>query len=147
MFLHACTLVIRSPHVAPRVRGAVSRRRRLRGIPRQEARAFKGVNVRVLAALAGHKRIATTQRYIELNENVLRAAVEMVWHLRYSRGEVTGDVAVVAPCPHRKRPQLYLQIRHLKLLHSPLFLDAISQVEGVIHGMLLEDIEPQGNRA
>ena len=40
--------------------------------------AHKGVNVRVLAALAGHKRIATTQRYIELNENVLRAAVEMV---------------------------------------------------------------------
>jgi integrase/recombinase XerD len=34
--------------------------------------------VRVLAALAGHKSIATTQRYIELNENVLRAAVEMV---------------------------------------------------------------------
>ena len=40
--------------------------------------AHKGVNVRVLAALAGHKSIATTQRYIELNENVLRAAVEMV---------------------------------------------------------------------
>ena len=40
--------------------------------------AHKGVNVRVLAALAGHKSIATTQRYIELNEIVLRAAVEMV---------------------------------------------------------------------
>jgi len=40
--------------------------------------AHKGVNVRVLAALAGHKSIATTQRYIELNDNVLRAAVEMV---------------------------------------------------------------------
>ena len=40
--------------------------------------AHKGVNVRVLAALVGHKSIATTQRYIELNENVLRAAVEMV---------------------------------------------------------------------
>ena len=40
--------------------------------------AHKGVNVRVLAELAGHKSIATTQRYIELNENVLRAAVEMV---------------------------------------------------------------------
>lgn len=39
--------------------------------------AHKGVNVRVLAALAGHKSIATTQRYIELNENVLRAAVEL----------------------------------------------------------------------
>ena len=40
--------------------------------------AHKGVNVRVLAALAGHKSIANTQRYIELNSNVLRAAVEMV---------------------------------------------------------------------
>lgn len=40
--------------------------------------AHKGVNVRVLAALSGHKSIATTQRYIELNDNVLRAAVEMI---------------------------------------------------------------------
>jgi integrase/recombinase XerD len=38
----------------------------------------KGVNVRVLAALAGHNSIATTQRYIDLNQNVLREAVEMV---------------------------------------------------------------------
>lgn len=40
--------------------------------------AHKGVNVRVLAELAGHRSIATTQRYIELNENVLRAAVELL---------------------------------------------------------------------
>lgn len=40
--------------------------------------AHKGVNVRVLAALAGHRHIGTTQRYIDLNENVLRAAVEML---------------------------------------------------------------------
>ena len=40
--------------------------------------AHKGVNVRVLAALAGHRSIATTQRYIELNDNVLRAAVELI---------------------------------------------------------------------
>ena len=39
--------------------------------------AHKGVNVRVLAALAGHASISTTQRYIDLNENVLRAAVEL----------------------------------------------------------------------
>ena len=37
--------------------------------------AQKGVNVRVLAALAGHKNIATTQRYIELNDHVLREVV------------------------------------------------------------------------
>ena len=40
--------------------------------------AHKGVNVRVLAELAGHKSIATTQRYIDLNENILQAAVEMI---------------------------------------------------------------------
>lgn len=40
--------------------------------------AHKGVSVRVLAELAGHRSIATTQRYIELNENVLRAAIELV---------------------------------------------------------------------
>jgi integrase/recombinase XerD len=39
--------------------------------------AHKGVNVRVLAALAGHKNISTTQRYIEVGEHQLRAAVEM----------------------------------------------------------------------
>ena len=39
--------------------------------------ANKGVNVRVLAALAGHKHISTTQRYIDLNEEVLKAAIEL----------------------------------------------------------------------
>jgi integrase/recombinase XerD len=37
----------------------------------------KGVSVRVLAALAGHKNISTTQRYIEVGDHQLRAAVEM----------------------------------------------------------------------
>ena len=40
--------------------------------------AHKGVNVRVLAALSGHASISTTQRYIELNDAVLKAAVELV---------------------------------------------------------------------
>ena len=40
--------------------------------------AHKGVNVRVLAFLSGHKNLATTQRYIELNDHVLREAVELV---------------------------------------------------------------------
>ena len=38
----------------------------------------KGVSVRVLAVLAGHKSISTTQRYIEVGEHQLRAAVELV---------------------------------------------------------------------
>jgi integrase/recombinase XerD len=40
--------------------------------------AHKGVNVRVLAELAGHRSIAVTQRYIDLNDKVLRAAVELL---------------------------------------------------------------------
>ena len=38
----------------------------------------KGVGVRVLMALAGHKSIATTQRYIELNPTIMKAAVELI---------------------------------------------------------------------
>ena len=40
--------------------------------------AAKGVSVRVLAALAGHLNISTTQRYIDINDRQLRAAVELV---------------------------------------------------------------------
>jgi site-specific recombinase XerD len=32
----------------------------------------------VLAELAGHRSITVTQRYIDLNEKVLRAAVELL---------------------------------------------------------------------
>jgi integrase/recombinase XerD len=40
--------------------------------------ANKGVSVRVLSVLSGHRHLATTQRYIEVGEHQLRAAVEMV---------------------------------------------------------------------
>ena len=40
--------------------------------------AERGVGVRVLMALAGHKSIATTQRYIELNPTIMRNAVELI---------------------------------------------------------------------
>ena len=40
--------------------------------------ADKGVGVRVLMVLAGHKSIATTQRYIELNPTIMKAAVELI---------------------------------------------------------------------
>ena len=39
--------------------------------------AGKGVGVRVLAELAGHSSIAVTQRYIDVNEQQMRAAVEL----------------------------------------------------------------------
>jgi integrase/recombinase XerD len=39
--------------------------------------AAKGVSVRVLAELAAHSSISTTQRYIDINDQQLRAAVEL----------------------------------------------------------------------
>ena len=39
--------------------------------------ADKGVNVRVIQALARHKDISTTQRYIDFNESKLRNAIEL----------------------------------------------------------------------
>jgi integrase/recombinase XerD len=42
------------------------------------ALAAKGVGVRVLAALAGHSSISTTQAYIDVNDEMKRAAVELV---------------------------------------------------------------------
>ena len=38
----------------------------------------KGVSVRVMMALAGHKNMSTTQRYIDLRPGVLRNAVELL---------------------------------------------------------------------
>ena len=40
--------------------------------------ANKGVGVRVLMALAGHRNISTTQAYIDVNDVMQRAAVELV---------------------------------------------------------------------
>lgn len=40
--------------------------------------ADKGVNVRVIQALARHKTISTTQRYIDFNECKLRNAIDLV---------------------------------------------------------------------
>lgn len=40
--------------------------------------ANKGVAIHVLAALAGHRNVATTMVYLSANENVMRAAVELI---------------------------------------------------------------------
>ena len=40
--------------------------------------ASKGVGVRVLMSLAGHKNIGTTQHYIDVNDEQKRAAVELI---------------------------------------------------------------------
>ena len=39
--------------------------------------ASKGVGVRVLMSLSGHKNISTTQAYIDVNDNMKRQAVEL----------------------------------------------------------------------
>ena len=40
--------------------------------------ANKGVGVRVLMALAGHRNISTTQRYIDLNDEMMKIAVGLI---------------------------------------------------------------------
>lgn len=40
--------------------------------------ANKGIGVRILASLAGHRSIAVTQRYIEVNDEQKRQAVELI---------------------------------------------------------------------
>ena len=40
--------------------------------------ANKGVGVRVLMALAGHRNISTTQAYIDVNDSMQRAAVDLL---------------------------------------------------------------------
>jgi len=40
--------------------------------------ASQGISVFVLASLAGHKSIATTQRYITVHDDMKRKAVELV---------------------------------------------------------------------
>jgi integrase/recombinase XerD len=42
------------------------------------ALASKGVGVRVLMALAGHRNISTTQAYIDVNDEMQRRAVELI---------------------------------------------------------------------
>lgn len=40
--------------------------------------ASKGISVRVLASLAGHRSISTTQAYIDVNDDMKRKAVELI---------------------------------------------------------------------
>ena len=40
--------------------------------------AQRGVSVRVLATLAGHRHIGTTQAYIDVNDDMMRQAIELI---------------------------------------------------------------------
>ena len=41
--------------------------------------ADKGINARVIQALARHKHLNTTMRYIDINENKMRSAIELIY--------------------------------------------------------------------
>jgi integrase/recombinase XerD len=40
--------------------------------------SIKGVSARVLQELAGHRNLATTQRYIDVNDEMKRNAIELI---------------------------------------------------------------------
>ena len=40
--------------------------------------ADKGINARVIQALARHKHLNTTMRYIDINENKMRSAIDSI---------------------------------------------------------------------
>ena len=40
--------------------------------------ADRGINARLVQVLARHKHLSTTQRYIDMNENKLRGAIELI---------------------------------------------------------------------
>lgn len=40
--------------------------------------AHSGISAKVIMTLAGHKHLTTTQRYIEVNDDLMRAAVEIL---------------------------------------------------------------------
>jgi integrase/recombinase XerD len=40
--------------------------------------ADRGINARLVQVLARHKRLSTTQRYIDVNESKLRSAIELI---------------------------------------------------------------------
>ena len=57
------------------IEGATSHTGRRTGIT---TLAHKGVTVRLLASIAGHRSINTTMRYIDVNDEQARSAVEML---------------------------------------------------------------------
>ena len=62
-------------YIAAGIRGATSHSGRRTFITKL---ASKGVGVKVLMELAGHKHLSTTQRYIEVNDQMLKEAVELI---------------------------------------------------------------------
>ena len=62
-------------YIAAGVKGATSHSGRRSFITKLAA---KGVGVKVIMELAGHKHLSTTQRYFEVNDQMLKEAVELI---------------------------------------------------------------------
>lgn len=74
-----------SPNVLCQLFGELYRRAGIDGASSHSGRrsfittlAHKGVSAKVIMELAGHKNLATTQRYIDVTDDMKRQAVEMI---------------------------------------------------------------------
>jgi len=72
---NALTTLLKRLYERAAIKGATSHSGRRSGIT---ALSVKGVSVRVIAELANHKQIATTQKYIDVNDNMMQNAVELL---------------------------------------------------------------------
>ena len=71
---HGMVMLLKRIYQAAGIAGASSHSGRRSFITRL---ASKGIAARVLQELAGHKHLGTTQRYIDVNDDMLRKAVEV----------------------------------------------------------------------
>ena len=71
---HGMVMLLKRIYQAAGITGATSHSGRRSFITRL---ASKGIAARVLQELAGHKHLGTTQRYIDVNDDMLRKAVEV----------------------------------------------------------------------
>ena len=72
---HGVVMLLKRIYVAAGVSNASSHSGRRSFITKL---AQKGISARVLQELAGHKHLGTTQRYIDVNDDMLRKAVEVL---------------------------------------------------------------------
>ena len=72
---NALTTLFKRLYERAAIKGATSHSGRRSGIT---ALSAKGVSVRVIAELTNHKHISTTQKYIDVNDNMMKNAIELV---------------------------------------------------------------------
>ena len=72
---NALTTLLKRLYERAAIKGATSHSGRRSGIT---ALSAKGVSVRVIAELANHKHISTTQKYIDVNDKMMQNAIEML---------------------------------------------------------------------